>query len=483
MSPFYVSYYGGGHEDWDELLTLLFNLTEYHRDPSLGCLVGALDEGHPLDVAVLQGLNYVEIPGDNDFKPWNNYTVEVERHDGRAIREGTSWHFYSKWQVFVLDALEVLNSTRTNHVTGKSWEWGRSEKLHASKLESYTALFDSIADYQMKEQLVLVLNTDGFRGRFLDGERWKRINESTDNVAREIYGRFSDNDWIEFLRVVVEMHVAYIDNERLSLSKQSKELIQSLVEMLMAAKGVDFKSISARYDGKFKGRPHRCREHKTVILPGELERIFPNEDEQAIEHGRGLLAAYVREMNEQLTNPLPTGIANELVDELIDAGQELVLSHMHEIDHLWNNPRLHSASSSWAHTRSFVTAVEELGRQWFGKPKLDSILPAAFGPEYNRLRTKLGPSVTRARSYEDYLEKMKRIMGRSEQSRPIDLCGSHLVAVHLARNFLSHRIKTDFDSLGRTYVYLHQSIGFTFLSMFAKHRQSIETRPPSSRRC
>jgi len=198
-------------------------------------------------------------------------------------------------------------------------------------------------------------------------------------VAEEVYAHFSDKEWIEFLRVVVEMHVGYVEKEKAALSVESKDLLRSLVMFLRDAKGIEFEEITALYDGQFKDRRTRCREGDITIFPGELTRIFPNEIDQAIQHGRGLMEAYIRKMNERLTEPLSLDIAKELVDEIMETGLERILSHLHEVDHLWYDRRLHWESTSWAHTRSLVTAVEDIGKHWFKGRKLDSVLSKAFG--------------------------------------------------------------------------------------------------------
>src|SRR3972149_10917835 len=116
---------------WPEIEALRTALRHYSFKPfSL-----ALNHGHPLDYAYQSKNPFLQKPSKEDFKPWEEHKIIAGTIDGHPIKEETAEHYYTPWQIFVLDELNLMHTIEENYVAKQKKGWGIFNKeLQPSKL-------------------------------------------------------------------------------------------------------------------------------------------------------------------------------------------------------------------------------------------------------------------------------------------------------------------------------------------------------------
>jgi len=452
---------------WLGITDLVNALSSYSFPPS-SHFKFVLNNGHPLDHAYTGENPFLSMPSSADYRPWSNYKIVAGISEGFTMEEGTTEHYYAPWQIFVIEELNYMHTIEENYVVGERSGWGIFRKdIHATKLINYFESFQIVSNFRMQESLIWHDITFGLKKTVIEGTLNDQLRARTIEAARQEYEKIPHASWIDFIRKLVELYKDYLKKEKIRLSGELKSYITSTINMIVDATLKSLEEISADYDGRFKGLRHFCREKGIFIYPGELERIYPDELKQARTKAKQILANHLKQFNETLASNANIDESNndDLIDNIVESGHMLLLSHIHEIEKLWFKRDLHWESSIWAHLRSFAVSIESIGQEWFNESKLGRILNRAFA-DYDNLKKAVGYKITDAESSIDFKDKFEIIMKCQEESCSKNICGHHLLIAHLTRNYVSHKIDLDADMSGSIFLEIYKSLVLTLISLF-----------------
>lgn len=461
---------------WWEITDLGKALSSYSFPPSPR-FKQALKNGHPLDYAYASKNPFLQKPSLSDFRPWREYIIVAGIIEGHPMKEEIADHYYAPWQIFVLDELNAMHTIEENYVTEQKRGWGIFGKnIHPTKLFEYFESFKAISNFRMQESLIWVDMTFGLKQSVIEGALNEQLRARTMEAARQEYEKHSHAAWIAFIRKLVELYKDYLEKEKTRLSDELKWYLTSTINMIMAATQKSLEEISAEYDGRFNGQRQLCREKGAFIYPGELDRIYPDELKLARKKAKQVLDTYLKQFNETLDSnaKIDEGIKDDLIDNIVESGHMLLLSHLYEIEELWFNRCLHWESSIWAHLRSFAVSIESIAQEWFKKRKLGKILERAF-KDYDNLKKSVGKKMTDAESSEDFKHKFEKIL-RCQGNCSKDICGHHLLIAHLTRNYVSHKIDFEADMLGSIFLEVYKSLVLTLISLFVRKVEMDSTK-------
>lgn len=454
---------------WEAIEQLRTALSHYSLKP-LPQFSFALIHGHPLDYAYQSKNLFLQKPSEKDFKPWEEYKIVAGTINGHTFKEEKAEHYYASWQIFVLDELNRTHTIEENYATKQKKGWGIFKKeLQPTKLISFFEYFQTISNFEMMESLIWHDITSDVRNMVIEGELYKQLKTRTAEQAKREYEKYPYSEWIKFIRKLVELYTGYTEREKIKLADECKRFLTSTINMIMDATKKSFEEIKGDYDGRFKGIRSTCREEDIFIYPGELERIYPDEVKKAKERARWSLESQIKQFNKTLPDNLKIEetITDALIDNIIESGHHLLLSHLHEIEKLWFNHSPHWESSIWAHLRSLAVSIESIGQEWFEERYLYNILKKAFGGKYTNLRDSIGKTITAAETPSDYKQKLDKILEHRGKSRS-GICGHHLVTANLTRNYFAHKVKFEPDMLGSLFIEVYESLLLTLISLFAK---------------
>jgi len=452
---------------WQEINELTGALSLYTLRRSL-YFKQTQENGHPLDYAYECNNKFLSKPSIDNFKPWEEYKITVETINGQTIKENTVDHYYSPWQIFIADELNNKHVIIENYITGYKEYWGIKKKIiHHSSLLEFADMFQAVSNFRMMESLIWTDMTSDLKESVVEGEIFETLTTKIAHSAKNEYERHPHIQWIKFIRKLVEIHKSYLERERIKLSNEFMFFLRSTISILIDANKKSFEEISNEYDGKFKGIMSQCIEENVMVYPGMLQQIFPDEIKQSKERSSWQIERYLNELNGLLpdNSKLSTKIKDDLIDSIIEGGHEILLSHVHEIQELWFNRRLHWTSSIWAHIRSFAISIESLGRVWFDQNYLGNILETAFRKDYTSLRDSIGAEITDAEKPDEYIQKLNKILKHKKENIK-GICGHHLVIAHLTRNYLSHNVQFEPEMLGSLFVEVYKSLVFTLICLF-----------------
>lgn len=453
---------------WLEIEQLGTALSNYSFKP-LPQFSFALIHGHPLDYAYLSKNQLLKKPSKEDFKPWEEYKIIAGTIDGYPVKEKTVEHYYTPWQIFVLDELNLMHTIEENYVAKQKKGWGIfKQELHPSKLIGFYEYFQTISNFEMMESLIRHDITFDVRSMVIEGELYRHLKTRTAEQAKKEYEKHSPSEWIKVIRKLVELYTKYTEREKIRLADECKRFLTGTINMIIDATKKSFEEIIADYDGKFKGCMGLCEEEGVYFHPGELERIYPDTVKEAKEMARWSFESQIKQFNE--THPdvlIEETIIDALIDNIIESGHYLLLSHLHEVEKLWFNHTPRWVSSIWAHLRAFTISIESIGQEWYGQRYLNNILEYAFKKEYSRLRDSIGQGITDAKTPAEYKQKITKILEHKKEGTS-GICGYHLVSAHLTRNYFSHKIKFESGMLGSIFIEVYKDLLLTLISLFVK---------------
>lgn len=454
-------------QKWSRLINLLNALMEYTLRGS-PYFRKTLKNGHPLDYAYKNKNPFLYKPSAKEFKPWERYKIIVTTEKGEHIKKDTVEHFYASWQIFVLDELNYFHTVEENYVTGHKKGWGILKKnIFSSKLIKYYELFQTVSNFRMMESLIWLDLTLGVKEPVIEGELLNELNKKREKIAKKEYQKYSHDEWIIFIRKLVEVYNEYLKREKIKLSMELKRFLADTVRMIMYATQKSLQEISDDYDGKYKGSKWIGLYERIKIYPGEIKRIFPDELEEVRKRASKVLEGYIRQLNKILpdSQQISLDIKDKLINSIIESGHELLLSHIYKIEEFWFNRKLHWVSSIWAHLRALTVSIESIGTEWYNTHFLSNILKSAF-PEYKSLKESIDKNITDAKSFKEYKEKLSKIYEHKKKHNNKGLCGHHLVVAHLTRNYFSHRIIFEPVMLGSKFLEVYRDLIFTLISLF-----------------
>lgn len=463
--------------EWQAIEQLRTALSNYSFKP-LPQFSVTLTHGHPLDFGYQSKTPFLQKPSKENFKPWEEYKI-VATINGHIFKEEKAEHYYSSWQIFVLDELSLMHTIEENYATKQKKGWGIFKKeLQPTKLISFFEYFQTISNFEMMESLIQHDITFDVRSMVIEGELYKQLKMRTAEQAKKEYEQHPYPEWIKFIRKLVELHTEYTEREKIKLSNECKRFLTSTINMIIDATKKSFEEISADYDGNFEGCRGLCGEEGVYFYPGELERIYPDTVKEAKERARWAFESQIKQFNETRSDELKIEekIIDALIDNIIESGHYVLLSHLHEIEELWFNRTPRWKSSIWAHLRSFAISIESIGQEWYGQRYLSNILEYAFKKEYSRLRDAIGQGISDAKTPADYKQNLVKILERKKNGI-YGICGYHLIVAHLTRNYFSHQVKFEPDMLGSLFIEVYQDLLLTLISLFVKKGEFDKVLP------
>jgi hypothetical protein len=463
--------------EWQEMDELQSALTSYclPRNPFFE---RTLSTGHPLDCAYFDKSPFLHMPSADEFKPWEEYKIIAGTIEGYPIQEDTAEHYYSPWQIFVLDELNERYTILENYVAGSRQGWGIFNKeIRPSKLVEFSEFFQTVSTFMMIEPLIWLDMTLDHKKSSIEGELLEKILRRIEFAAKKEYEKHVHNEWIKFIRKLVELYSKYLEEEKIKLSDELKIFLSNSSNMIMYATQKPFEEICDEYDGRFKGIIMPCIENDIIIYPGKLDKIFPDELKQAKERALWIVGIYINELNKTMPDDakIDAKVKEELIDNLIGCGHEIILSHLHELQKLWFNREPHWKSSIWAHIRSFTISIESIGQTWYRNRPRKEIFELIFNEDYDGFRKAIGEKITDAENPDEFKRKLSNIIEASKKNIERIYC-YHFAIAHLTRNYLSHNVQFEPAMLGSLFVEVYRSLVFTLINLFIKKEQDVEIK-------
>lgn len=480
--------------DWEPMRKLIKAISDYNfklaplilpnGSKSFAYLEDIIKNGHPLDNEYEKHNPFLKSPDKNDFRLWKDYEIVVGiDKDGDPDKGNTAEHYYAPWQIFVVDELNYLHTIKENYLTKE--RKGRDivkKNIRKSRILEFLDLFQTTSNYRMLASIIRIIVTDDVEGTVIEGEYYRTLEERIKKIAEKEYAKYNKSEWMQFLRKLVELYYHYTELEKNKLSQELKTLLRSTANMVMMARKIDFMTLCDEYGEGNKSWGIRYIDDIRIYYKG-LEKIFPIEINQLRERALSILPSYTKKVNDWLPDgsKLSDNFHEQLVSTIIDEGNGLLLTHLHEIEDLWFNHKLYRIGSIWAHLRSFAVGIEDIGKKWFRGRGIDGVFKKAFGnnygkleSEYNRLKpTHCKNGITEADTPTDFIKKSKYILENknlySLSGSP--LCKYYLVVTKLTRKFVSHHIKIESTMMGSLFVEVYRCLIQTLVSLFAQKKK------------
>lgn len=473
---------------WEPIETLINAMSRYsimvpitQKDGSrdISHLENIIKNGHPLDRKYPKNNPFLKVSDKNDFRPWKEYEVVVEIKDGYPVKENTAEEYYAPWQIFVVDELNYRHTIEINYLIKEVKDWSTIKKnIHKSRILEFSDLFQTVSNFQMFKAIIWIIVTDDVKGPVIEGERYKTLEERTKKIAKDEYDKHPEDEWLKFIRKLVELYNHYKKREKNILSQELKRFLGGTATMVMTARNIDIETLCNEYSGGDKSGSIR-------VYHNGLEKIFPIEENQLRERALSTLSLYIKKVNESLPagSKLSDDFNEQLVLDIIDKGDILLLTHLHEIEELWFNHKLHWVGTIWAHLRSLAIGIEDIGKEWFtGTTTLEGVFEKAFDEKnYKNLKEKYNNKLPKlkngknddiawATTTNEFIEKLNCILKNKDLSNNISnspLCKYHLVVTRLTRNFIAHHTEIE-DIRWSLFIEIYRCLILTLISLAQK---------------
>ncbi|MCK4739540.1 MAG: hypothetical protein KAT46_06290 [Deltaproteobacteria bacterium] len=434
-------------------------------------LIEAIEFGHPLERAIESKNVFLFDFKKHKFKAWKSYKVIEGESGGVKLFKSRAKHYYSPWKIFHLDDLGILNTVKSNRVTGVKSGWGAiSQEIYSTKLTEFDCFFKVVASFSYRRSLLRGDYNTNSKRRRVDRDKLAKVCVA---VAKDLTEGGTYKEWVRFLRKLIEIHELYRSEEKILLSLEAKAWIVRTVILLRNAKKISFEQICDDVSGFLKGKSRLGNglEDGVVIHPGRLEEMFPDETYDVEENIGWMLEGAFEHFNKSLSKDehLPSGLWKDLLDELKHEPTGTVLHPIRKMhatyfgDELWRDDEL------WDAITRLTIVIEEYGGKWIGKKKkLDGIFKTFFKSEYEKLQRQVGGNVKDASDTKEFLEKLKKIQtsnGGSFGKR----CGGHILVTCLVRNFSAHGGRLKGKHLSENLEVLYHFLLGTFFAMYACH--------------
>ncbi|MDD5529516.1 MAG: hypothetical protein PHX21_05740 [bacterium] len=430
-------------------------------------LEDVIKDGHPLDIEFQKQNPCLKVPDKKGFRPWKDYEIVIE-----GSEENFAEHYYASWQIFLVEELNELyiytKNCLSNEKRGSTYVF--TGNIRNSKLLKYSDCFQAVSNFRMLQQVIWGVTEEKANEHISEDERDKNYSERIKEFAKIEYSKQSKENWINFIRKLVELYDHYEKLDKNKLLQELKIFLSDTVNMIIIARGIEFKTLCVEYASP------NIYGTGTVFYTKGLERIFPIEEKQVKEKALRIVHSYIKEINEGLTQKLPEDFHKQIVSEIIGPENILLLTHLHEIEDLWFNRTSYWEGTFWAHLRSFVIGIEDIAKQLFPplpeeeKRKKDWYLSDAIKkafPEYKKWKNEYNSKVN---TPEEFISKIKDIFSRKDfftDSNP--LCRYHLLITHLTRNFVSHNIKMPSAMAGSLFIETYKCLILTLVSFCTRY--------------
>ncbi|MDI6761352.1 MAG: hypothetical protein QMD05_11045, partial [Candidatus Brocadiaceae bacterium] len=325
------------------------------------------------------------------------------------------------------------------------WREGLT-KIPPSKVLEFEEYFQTVATFRMHEQLIWNISWEGVEDTVLEGERAERLQERIKTLVMVHYRKHPSEEWIQFIRKLLELHIVYKEREMVKLSKELKRI-------LICAVTIKLKATEWKYDRLY-----------SEVDRFELGQIFPDEIKLIKEKLKPMVQCEVTKMNTLLPSKAqldPAKISN-LIDELLSKGYMSILTHIRELNLLWfSEEELYREDKLWSHLISLTVSIESLGGEWFpGTAGLGSVFEKAF----RGYKTLTRGRICDARDPSEFIKKLNLIL--QKQISHTDPWGSRLLIANLVRNYVAHGGRYTSEMLGNKFIIVYEAILATLLCLF-----------------
>jgi len=397
-----------------------------------------VENGHPYDRALKDENPFVLNPKDKKFKVWKRYNVIVGKYgkDNRNRCKSKAEHYYAPWKIFMVQELNLINTDEHNRVPGTRRGRGSlDKKLLRSVLGEFTPFFNTITSFRCRYNILIAsLHESAGKKRI----KWGEVQRRTKSFSKELFLSQCYENWIRFLRKLIELHESYLEDEKYLLSLEVKSYMASTVAFLGYSKGSKYKfeKICKDVSGRFDKRLGSGYVQGVIIYPGRLEEIFADEEYDLESNVRWVFSEDFKRFNNLLgeEEKLKESLADELFDELKEGHTKVILAIIGKINRVLNDEgALWRDYEFWSSILDLAVHVETLGKEWLGGNDLGGVFQKAFSKEYPRFSR----NQTNAKTSQDYIRKLDLL--RKNNEVPVDKkCGKHLDLARLTRNFAAH---------------------------------------------
>lgn len=232
---------------------------------------------HPFDKKMILNKNYITIPLQAEYKPWDSYRIEVEDEHGK-MTPSTINLFYSYWQVYQLEAIK----------RNPSWSkyWDLLQKIPADERKWYfiqppkengdflgkNQLFDCFSFYlfsRINQYTIVIDQIKKDSKNVITATKNEWLKSRYKKLAEISLKRFSESlsEMEKFLNYFIENIYRSLEaGEKKSFLAMCKRDLSYLSEMMMVLTGRNFDEL--KNDQKFN----------------RLRRIFRNDWDDKTKH-------------------------------------------------------------------------------------------------------------------------------------------------------------------------------------------------------
>ena len=413
-----------------------------------------LKEGHPLEQTYKRGESFIEKPSKDTYRNWEDYKVILEitiNGSSRKTTESTVRHFYSPWQIYLLEEanhrhtryINVLINLREGekHILNE-----QPQKLLLARSQDY---FKLLWDYRFKENLLFTKALKGVNGNILEGKDNENFHNSCEKMAKDICSQYSYTLWMEFLKALCVLYFEYQEREKHRLSKCVKKDIRSIIDISML--------------GFEKTYIEIINDVGTVLV----ERIYPEYESFLKREAKTLMESVLEDYNKVVPADLKLNKndVDDIIDHAFSNGNETMLVSVIGINQEYFSPSYFGDEGIWSYVRSLAVAVESWVKTLANETNfcnaIGTLTKKRFGKNYfhsycEQLWKELSRSNMEVYRYADlklFLDKITTIKFNYMWMK-------YLIRAYLTRNYASHHTKLEPELFGSILIELYRSLLF-----------------------
>jgi hypothetical protein len=430
-----------------------------------------IEKGHPLERALSEQNPYVIDPSKDKFRAWKRFKILEGLLDGHEFYKSRADNYYAPWKIFQIDDLNVLNTDMHNRATGRGWGF-LNKRLRSSSLTEFHAYFRMIVSFAYRRYLISVRSFYPEQITINHGDVVKRYKAA----AKDAFKIFSYEQWIRFLRKLIELYETSKEREKYLLSEEARTFAAYAVQFIISASHYDFRRICADVSGNYNKYLGKGMEDGVLVYAGSLEEMFPDEKWDLEQNIGEYFPDGLKEFNRTLIDGerIPEMLAEQLFDELVRESGKMALAAIRKMDIALNSTGLFIDEEMWSGVRDFATSIEVHGKEWLGGNNLEDVLGklcSRFSEHYGNLKTRANiPNATNATDAADFIDKLTRIW--SSPNIPVDRrCGRHLFIAQLVRNYTGHQKGLTGEVLRENLGNIYRALINTLFVLYAAYKK------------
>ncbi len=411
---------------------------------------------------------YLILPGDSEFKPWDDYEVKVSEYQGREFKESLAEHFYSYWQVHQLCWIKnypdlYQNASLLELIPEERMPTGRPFPPSKKRLAGFDGLrqhFDALsfwATAYIRERFRTFANVAVVNGvRRVDDDEAASYRRRLKELSMMVADRFdlSREKMYEFLCHLIDRYEQYESQERYKLAGDLKMDIFHLERLIESSTGDGLVEISDELRLRSTHNREKCEkwEDRTFTVL-DYATTFRHLDEAWKERDYALYT--IKHKTEDL--PIDWSFSAQDADSLVsyceERGLDLMLTALGSMSAVGEEGyrRNFRRVRRYSNLVSALTMYEVFLKSVANNEHPD-IINTALGPaisktmdktpwfaRYKKKRKAGGVNTT---GVEDFICKLKEIQDDCELQSGEAYWARVFLITHLSRNFVSHHYIT-----------------------------------------